>query len=384
MPVMQSAPGPETVIDGRRYLYFAGTGYLGLQGHPEVIRAACRATEQYGVGSATSRAGLGDTPPIVEAERRAARLFGAEAAFYFMSGYVGGEILVRAVEARIDCVFVDEGSHYCVHEAAARLGKPLRRFRHADPADLDGKLRRHAAPGARPLVMSDGLFSALGTIAPASEYCEILARWPGSVLVVDDAHGLGVLGERGRGTLEHAGLFDRGVNVALPEETGRAPWSEPPCLLLCGTLSKALGGYGGIIPGARETIERMKAASHYFAGASPVPVPVAAASARALELAVEQPELRVRLRENVAAVRAGLRKLGIDLPDTPAPVLCLTIGTGAHMERIHRELKDRGILVPYRSTYAGLGPEGALRLAVFATHTEGMIARLVDELRRLV
>ena len=99
MPVMQSPPGAETVIDGRRYLYFSGTGYLGLQGHPEVIRAACQATEQYGIGSATSRAGYGDTPPLVEAERQAARLFGAETAFYFMSGYVGNDILARAIEA---------------------------------------------------------------------------------------------------------------------------------------------------------------------------------------------------------------------------------------------------------------------------------------------
>jgi len=399
MPVMQSPPGAETVIDGRRYLYFSGTGYLGLQGHPEVIRAACQATEQYGIGSATSRAGYGDTPPILEAERQAARLFGTQTAFYFMSGYVGNDILARSIEGEVDAVFVDECSHYCVHEAAERLAKPLHLFRHADPGDLAEKLRSHAPPGARPLVMSDGVFAALGTIAPVAEYCDILRAYPGSSLAIDDAHGLGVLGPNGRGTLEHAGLFERGVNEEESQENpgqspvltedqrgkrGQAPFSDSPRLFLCGTLSKALGGYGGIIPGARGTIERMKSASHYFAGASPVPVPVAAASARALQLAVDQPELRTRLGENVRAVRSGLREMGIEVADTPAPIISLALGTAENMERIHRELDARGILIPYQRTYSGLGPEGALRLAVFATHTAEMIARLLDELRRLV
>lgn len=118
MPLMQSPPGAHTLIDGRRYLYFAGTGYLGLQGHPEVIRAACEATERYGVGSATSRTGFGNTPPVLEVERRAADLFGLDGAFYFMSGYVANSILILAFAETFDAVFVDELSHYCVFEAA--------------------------------------------------------------------------------------------------------------------------------------------------------------------------------------------------------------------------------------------------------------------------
>jgi 8-amino-7-oxononanoate synthase len=380
MPVMQSPPGAETVIDGRRYLYFAGTGYLGLQGHPEVIRAACRATEQYGVASATSRAGYGDTPPVVDVERLAARLFGAEAAFYFMSGYVGNDVLARSIESAVDAVFVDAGSHYCVTEAAARLGKPLHPFRHADPADLADKLRREARAGVRPLVMSDGLFAALGTIAPAREYCEVLRAYPGSSLLIDDAHGLGVLGQNGRGTLEHAGLWPLGVNGDAP---GRDK-PDSPRLLLCGTLSKALGGYGGIIPGTRAFVDRVRSASHYYAGASAPCVPAAAASARAIELVIDEPEMRAKLSANVRAVRSGLRQIGVEADDTPSPVVCLTLGTADAMQRIQRELAGRGILVAYQPTYSGLGPEGAIRLAVFATHTEEMIASLLDELRRLL
>lgn len=380
MPVMESPPGAETVVDGRRYLYFAGTGYLGLQGHPEVIRAACEATERYGVGSATSRARFGNTPPIIEAEREAARLFGTEDAFHFMSGYVGNEILARAIEGEVDCVFIDQCSHYCVFDAARRLGKPMHEFRHCDAEGLAEKLRDKLPPRGRPLVMSDGVFSARGAIAPVTEYREILGSYPGATLIIDDAHGLGVLGTNGRGTLEHAGLLQLGVNVELPD--GRKPGS--PCLLMCGTLSKALGGYGGIIPGTRAMIERIRSTSHYYAGASPLPIPAAAASAQALRLVMAHPEMRTRLWDNVRILKSGLRQMGLEVDDTPVPIICLTLGTADNMQRIQRELAARGILIAYMPTYSGIGPEGALRVAVFSTHTDEMIGRLVEELRELV
>lgn len=377
MPLMQSPPGPETVIDGRRYLYFAGTGYLGLQGHPEVVRAACRAAEQYGVGSATSRAGFGDTPPVVEVERLAAELFGAEASFYFPSGYVGNHVLVEAVREQVGAVFVDEGSHYCVHEAARLSGRPVWPFAHARPEDLRLKLDAHLPPGASPLVLTDGVFSARGDVAPLAEYTAVLADYPGSVLAVDDAHGVGVLGERGRGTFEHTGVFDVGVNTAtvLSDPAGR-----PPALLCCATLSKALGGYGGIIPGDAALVERLKSATPHYAGMSPPPPPVAAASAQALQLVLDEPGLLERLRRNVAALKGGLRERGFDVDPTPVPIVALELGNAENMQRIQRTLMDRGIVISYFRAYSGLGPQGALRIAVFATHTGAMIERLLGEL----
>ena len=380
MPVMQSPPGAETIIDGRRYLYFAGTGYLGLQGHPEVVRAACEATRQYGIGSATTRAGLGNTPPVLDVEWQAARLFGTEDAFYFMSGYVGNDILTLLVQDEVDAVFVDELSHYCVFQAARLSGRPVHLFRHRDAEDLAGKLRTKLPSGGRPLVMSDGVFSALGTIAPVAEYREVLGRYPGSTLLIDDAHGIGVLGEHGRGTLEHAGLFEAGVNIDLPYREK----ADSPCLLVCGTLSKALGGFGGIIPGAPWIIERIKSTSDYHAGASPPPVPAAAASAQGLRLVMQHPEMRRRLWENVRMMKTGLGDLGLEVDDTPVPIICLTLGSAENMQRLQRELAERGVMIAYMAAYSGLGPEGALRLAVFSTHTEEMIRRLLDELRRLL
>ena len=377
MLLMQSPPGARTVIDGRRYLYFAGTGYLGMQGHPDVIRAACEAVQEFGIGSATSRTGFGNTPPVLEVERRCAEFFGTDDAFYFASGYMGNSILVQMLRGDFDAVLVDELSHYCVFEAARLAGSSLVPFRHRDAEDLGAKLKAKLEPGGRPLVMSDGVFAARGTIAPVAEYRAVLDDYPGSILCIDDAHAMGVLGPNGRGTFEHAGLFGSSVNGEIDAGGGLR-------LLVCGTLSKAVGGFGGVIPGSSSFIERLKATSHYYSGASAPPVPAAAATARGLELIAADPGMRKRLWENVGAVKSGLRRMGLQTDDTPVPIICLTVCQAENMRRIQRELMKRGIVIAYMAAYSGLGPEGALRLAVFATHTGEMIRQLLDELRRLL
>ena len=378
---MHSPPGPETVLDGRRYLYFAGTGYLGLQGHQDVILAACEATRRYGVGSATSRPGFGNTPPTLDVERRAAEFFAADDAFYFTSGYFGNNVLVLFLDGSFDAVFADELSHYCVLEAARLSGRPLFRFPHRDAEGLAASLRDNLQAGQRPLVMTDGVFTARGTIAPVDQYADVLANYGPAAICVDDAHGVGVLGECGRGTYEYAGLFQRGVNTRPPDDTST---SDPTGLYWCGTLSKAIGGFGGILPGSQRFIDRLKATSTYYRGASAPPIPAAAATARALELVIAQPQLRSRLHQNVATLKQGLRNLGLDTDDTPVPIICLTIGTADNMRRIQSELRERGIIVAYMATYSGLGADGALRVAVFASHTDQMIQRLLDELKQLL
>jgi 7-keto-8-aminopelargonate synthetase-like enzyme len=157
-----------------------------------------------------------------------------------------------------------------------------------------------------------------------------------------------------------------------------------PQLWFCGTLSKAIGGFGGIIPGTREWIAQLKRSSHFFDGASAPPIPAAAATARALELVIAEPGMRRRLWENVRLLKTGLRRLGLDVDDTPVPIICLAIGNGDAMRHIQSQLAQRGIMIAYMPSYSGLGPEGALRLAVFATHTETMIRQLLDELGGLL
>ncbi len=381
-PIAESPPGATTRIDGRDYLYFVGTGYLGLQGHPEVIRAACEAVERYGLHSATTRAGFGNTPPTLSAERRAAEFFGTEAALVLPTGYASNEVLLRAVAENFDAVFIDEYSHYCVFEAARRSERPVVPFHHRDAGDLAQKLRERLQPGGRPLVMTDGVFSVRGTIAPLADYCGAMAGYSGAGMLIDDAHGVGVLGHSGRGTLEHYGLFD-GMYKGTINATA-SPTKGGPVSFLCATLSKALGGYGGIIPGRQPFIEQVRRASHWYDGSTPPPAPVTAASARALELVMADPGLRERLWTNVRRMKTGLRAMGFDTDDTPVPIICLTVGDAEKMRRIQRELMQRGVVVAYMAAYSGLGTAGGLRIAVFATHDEAMIGRFLDELRQLV
>lgn len=380
MPVMQSPPGPRTIIDGREYLYFGGTGYLGLQGHPEVIRAACEAMQRYGLGSATARTGFGTTPPVLEVEQHSARWFAAESALYFASGFLGSQILVTAALRGFDAMFVDQCAHYSLFDAARLSGRPVFVFGHADAGALREALQRHLKPGERPLVASDGVFAALGDLAPVPDYWEVLASYPGSTLLLDDAHGVGVLGESGRGTWEHFGMAHE-LNGQMPGPDSTS--SSVPQRLVTSTLSKAVGGFGGMIPGSAPFVGLLRS-TPFYPGASAPPIPAAAASAKALEILQDEPERRTRLRENGKTLRAGLRRLGLAVDESPAPIVCLKLGSASNMRRLAHELENRRILVPYMAAYSGLGPEGAFRLAVFATHTPPMLEQLVDALARLL
>ena len=375
---MQSAPGPRTLIDGREYLYFAGTGYLGIQSRPELTEAACDAMKRYGIGTATTRAGFGNNPVTLAVESAAAEFFGTAASFYFASGYSGAGVLARAVAGEVDAVFVDEQSHFSVMDALRILSLPQHTFAHRNPEALDQALKRHLGPGKRPLVISDGVFPVSGEIAPVPEYVQVLSAYEGSCLALDDAHALAVLGERGRGSLEEAGLIDRGINVTTDEAKGA------PRLLLCGTLSKAVGGYGGIVPGSTAFIENLvKADPIHFAASAP-PVPAAAATERALRIVMAEPELRTKLRENVRRMKDGLRGMGLNADSTGVPIVPVELGTAERMKAIQAELMTRGVAIAFSSGYSSVGPNGALRIAVFATHTPEMIDRLLDELRQVV
>jgi 8-amino-7-oxononanoate synthase len=288
-----------------------------------------------------------------------------------------------------DRLFVDQCAHYSVTEAAQHSGLPVHTFGHCDADSLRAALRANSSGGSRPAVLTDGVFSALGHIAPLADYRDVLQDLglAASAILVDDAHGIGVLGATGKGTLEHAGLMnanaasDSTVNSRLPSD---GPVPGPPAVFFYGTLSKAFGGFGGIVPGTLAWIEHLKRTSRYFAGASAPPTPAAAATARAMELVIADPEIRARLRDNVHLLKSGLRGLGLDADETTVPIVSLAIGTAENMQRIQKRLMERGIAIAYFPTYSGLGPEGGLRLAVFATHTETMIRHLLAELAPLL
>lgn len=369
--LMESAPGPETVIDGRRYLYFGGTSYLGLAGHPEVIEAGCTGIRLYGLHSATSRARMGTNPPVREVERLAAEFFGGENAFYFGSGYVANHVMIAALAGDIDTVLIDEAAHYSVMEASRLAGKPIRTFLHRDPSDLESR----AKGAGRVLVMADAVGPSTGAVAPVAQFLQVLKAHEPAALLLDDAHGFGVLGEKGRGLLEAAGVWER-TNTGVAE--------DGVSINVCGTLGKALGGFGGIVPGSREFVTRLKTSSHYFDGSSAPASPVAAATAKALELVMRQPALRKQLHENTLQIRRGLRALGLNVPEGETAHFGVTTGNARQMQGLSEELKQRGVVLPYLTGYTDTPPEGILRFAVFANHTFEQIELLISEIKSLL
>ncbi len=369
--VLTSPPDAEVVVGGRRFLYFGGTSYLGLHACREVIAASADALTAYGLHSATSRSGFGETPPLRDAERALARFFGTEAAFHFASGWPGVAIIVAACAGSFDAVLLDEHAHWSGFDGGAHGGRPVTTFPHRDADGFADALRRALPNGGRPLCITDGVFAATGHVAPLDAYVAVLAARGGGDLVVDDAHGFGVLGARGHGTCEHHGLAD--VNTDAPAEGVR--------VFACGTTSKALGAFGGAIAGDAAFLARARDRSHWFDGASAPPVPAAAAVSAALAVLMREPERRHHLTERTTRLRRGLRGLGIDVQDLPTPVVAVTGRSEAELRRIAAGLREDGILVPFMR-YAGLPPEGALRIAVFATHTDAQIDTLLAALRR--
>jgi 8-amino-7-oxononanoate synthase len=361
---IESPIGPRVVINHREVDYFSGTGYLGLQSRPEVIEAGIETLHRYGVSTATSRGGFGEHPVYSWLEREACTYFAAENALFFPSGYLGMAVLLQTELRPNDHLFIDSGTHYSAWDACLAANRVITPFHHLDPESLAEVLQSELQPGEHPLVITDGVFPISGEIAPLNIYLQKLEPYNGRVFV-DDAHSLGVLGENGRGTAEYFHLFTENIKT-------------------CGTLAKALGGYGGIITGRSEWIQRAEQNSGICIGASPPPLVTAAASAQALAIARTEPELRHRLWENVKLARKGLRTLGWELEDSPVPIICLPALTGMNLACLHNRLFDRGIAVAYIQSYTSTPPGGALRLAISAKHSAEQIRHLVDTISELI
>jgi len=361
--IMDSAPGAETVINGRKYIYFGGTGYFGLHGNAEMIRTGIEAFNKYGLHSATTRSGFGNNPVLLDAEKKIAGYFGTEDALYYVSGYFNGLMMAQGLADQFDLAFVDETAHFSVRDGIHSTRKPVVFYRHRDPSDLRTKLKSELKAGQRPVVITDGVFPTFGVIAPVPEIVKELEPYNG-ILCLDDAHAVGVLGADGRGTCEHFGL--------KPGDN----------LIMSGTLSKAFGGHGGFIPASAAFIQKIKQTVGAYSGASSTPTPIAAASAKGIELVRTHPEWREKLRRNVARIKKGMSRLGFDVGDSPMPIVTWTLASADKMKKVQKELLDRGIAVAYLK-YVGAPSGGVLRASIFSTHTDAHIDHLLEELKKL-
>jgi len=286
---------------GRQLVYFSGCDYFRLASHPAVLRAAVVGLKKFGLNVAASRLTTGHHQVYEQLEAQLAKFFGAPDALLVSGGYSTSTVVAQALAGEFSHVLMDERAHPALLDAAAHFGCPILKFKHRDADDLKRTVAR-CSRGARIMVLTDGMFSHDGSVAPLKAYLKVLPRT--AQLLVDDAHGAGVLGATGKGTLEHEGVSRQRI-------------------IQCVTLSKAFGVYGGAVLGTRELRQRILAGSRAFIGCTPLPLPLANAALASVKILSRGGKLRARLHRNADSVKAALRRAGLAIPELPGPIIAI-------------------------------------------------------------
>ncbi len=359
-PMVTARSGLWVEREGRRLLSFSCNDYLNLSHSPEVIAAAIEATEQYGLGAGASRLVTGNHPLYAALEERLARLKGAEAACVFGSGYLANTGIIPALAGPGDLIIVDELSHACIHAGAKLSGAEVRLYRHADAEQAEKLLRDHRAGKRHALVATDGVFSMDGDLAPLAELSGIARRFD-AWLLSDDAHGLGVLGG------------GRGSTFALG---GKSAVDVP---LQMGTLSKAIGAYGGYLCASQAVIDLMRTRARTFIYSTGLPPPVVAAAIAALDIIAADPALAAEpLR------KARLFTRALNLPEAQSAIVPVIVGETELALAASELLRDEGFLVVAIRPPTVPAGTARLRFAFTAQHPEAEIERLAETVRRRV
>jgi 7-keto-8-aminopelargonate synthetase-like enzyme len=341
---------------GRTLLYFSGCDYFRLARHPRVLAAAKSALGKQGLNVAASRITTGNHPLYGALERALALFFKAPDALLVGSGYITNLIVGQALAGHFSHVLIDERAHPSLQDAANLFGCPIVGFKHENCEAVAQAITR-CGRGSRLILLTDGMFAHDGSVAPLREYLSALPS--DALLLVDDAHGAGVLGKTGQGTPEHCRVSRRRIIQTI-------------------TLSKAFGAYGGAILGAASLRRQIVQRSQLFAGHTPVPLPLAAAAMESLRLLRTRKDLRRRLNQNALWLKSELRHLGF--PDaavsTPGPIISLLPKSVEESKRFERAFFAAGIL-PAITRYPGVPAQGCLRIVVSSEHSRSDLQRVV-------
>lgn len=357
-PELRFLDRTKVLHEGRPYLFFGGTDYHRLSSHPDVLRAVREVAERDGLSCAGSRTTTGNHPLVVELERALAAFLGVGAAATCPSGYLSNAMALEAVAGEFQRFFIDGGAHSSLAAPAGRLPREaVQTFKHADPEDLERLLKESLRPGERPLVLTDGVVPVDGELPPLGAYWG-LVKQIGGALLVDDAHGIAVLGPGGKGSPAEAGL---------PAEA----------FIQAGTLSKGLGTFGGVVAGPAARMDRIPEKSLTYVGATPIPPPLAAAAIRSMEILQANPGLVAGLRARAFHVRERVRGMGFRVVSSPAPILSVTHHDTEKNLRLRALLLERGIY-PTFTNYPGSPPGGHFRFALSSAHTEEEVELLLQ------
>ena len=345
---VMTAPSGRTLLDGREVILLGSNNYLGLSVHPTVVEAAAAAVQKYGTGASASRLMSGNCELYTELEAKIAKMKGTEAALVFGSGYLANIGTIPVLAGKGDLILSDALNHASIIDGC-RLSQATKQiYRHCDVEHLESLLAQSIKFRHR-LIVTDGVFSMDGDIAPLPEICGLAERYDATVMV-DDAHSLGVLGETGSGTVEHFGLENRG-------------------LIQMGTLSKAIGGLGGYVAGSTALIDFLMNRARGFIFTTGLPPATLAGASAAIDVIRSTPELRQRLFSNVLLLKNALLERGFQLLPSQTQILPLLLGSVDVASRFAEALLSHGVYAP--AIRPPTVPEGTsrLRISVIAPHT---------------
>lgn len=351
--VVESAQAPEVTVGGRTMIMLGSNNYLGLTNHPKVKEAAVEAVKRYGTGCAGSRFLNGTLDIHVKLEEKLAAFFRKEAALTFSTGYQTNLGIISALAGKNDVVIIDKLDHASIIDACRLSFAEIKKFRHSDMRSLEFLLQECGDRGK--LIVVDGLYSMEGDIAPLPDIVA-LGRKYGARIMVDDAHGIGVLGRTGRGTAEHFGL-------------------EQEVDIIMGTYSKSMASIGGFVAADEDVIHYMKHVSRpLIFSASPPPASVAAVIA-ALDIIDQEPERRERLWHNTHKMMKAFKEMGFDTGVSKTPVIPLVMGEMERAFMMWKFLNDEGVFVNPVVPPAVQNGRCMIRTSLIATHTDDMLDR---------
>lgn len=357
--LVQSAQGPELVVDGKPLLAFCSNDYLGLANHPNVVAAFQRGAAQYGVGSGAAHLVSGHMTPHQCLEEELAAFTGRDRALLFSTGYMANLGVIGALLDRHDHALHDRLNHASLLDASRYSGARFSRYRHGDMQSL-AHLLDDAEAGDK-LIVTDGVFSMDGDIAPLPELVALAQRHQ-AWLMVDDAHGLGVLGARGAGTLEHFALSQNEVPI------------------LMGTLGKAFGTFGAFVAGSADLIEFLIQEARTFVYTTALPPAVAEATRASLQLVQEEPWRRAHLQELIAQFRLGAEQIGLRLMPSQTPIQPVLFGAAETTLAVAQCLHDQGVLVPAIRPPTVARGAARLRIAFSTAHSKKHVSQLLSAL----
>jgi len=359
---IEASEATSVVIGGRRLVMIGSNNYLGLTQDPRVKEAAVRAVEQYGSGCTGSRFLNGTLDLHVELEARLARFLRRESALTMSTGFQVNLGVVSTLVGKDDLVFCDRENHASIFDGCRLSFGRVRKYRHNDMEDLERQLRLVPREQGK-LIVTDGVFSMRGDVCDLPRICD-LAEEHGAQVMVDDAHGIGVLGENGRGTAEHFGVEDR-VDLVM------------------GTFSKSLASLGGFIAGREEVVHYIKHNARALIFSASITPASAASALAALGILEQEPDRRRSLWRNAERAKSGLRRLGYDVGNTESVIVPVAVGEAIETFRFWKALFDAGVFT--NPVIPPAVPEGhcLIRTSYMATHSEEELDRVVEVFRRV-